>query len=341
MPNYLGELKPAQTDLVGAFARGYAAPDQMQAPGLQNALTRQQAAEAQIKRSILDAFAQDPTQTSLLGRINPLLPGQIEGEKATAAKSKMEYYNKLQDYIYPIAHQVLADPSIYPKVRPGLAKLDPELESILPPPDAPPETIKKYAESYIGAYNKRRKLETTKRTTVIGPEGEREYEGDVKLDPRLKGETPLERARRELYEAELADPTRKQRPKEPKDYTVQIAAIGGQEQQALSKIDAIAEKKKTNLGFLFADKPNAPEVQAITKWVEDEKKKTKAIYAQKRKDLTGGKGKDDTNRLDALKKSYQATKDFIDKMPDGPEKEARRGEFQKRLQSIPELKGVE
>ena len=174
----LPELKPAQVDYPNAFARGYAAVDQMQTPGLTNTLSQQKIDEENRLR-------QGGLEYQQSGDINALAvakPMEVATLRELQRKRDMEELLPLMK-IGVAYGGGLAKPETFQQTRDSLVGMHPKFDTLLPQTYTPGW----YEQAYTNAV-KALKLTADKDTTKMWVGGRLVDTGQtgpvVNMDPR-------------------------------------------------------------------------------------------------------------------------------------------------------------
>jgi hypothetical protein len=144
----LGELKPAQVDYVNAFAQGYAAPDAMQKPGLENTLIQQKIAE----ENRLRAGGEEYQRTGDVNALAVAKPMEVAALREVQRKRDLESLKPAMQYGY-MHKDALKDPTQYDSVRKSMVDLfGPTIAGYLPEtydPATTPQLIDNYANNFL------------------------------------------------------------------------------------------------------------------------------------------------------------------------------------------------
>ena len=123
----LPELKPAQVDYPNAFARGYASVDQMQTPGLTNALSQAKLTEEQNQLASAKEYAATGDPTSLRGGY----PVQSLAFDTAEHKRRIDEMKPGLEYAYMISPMLT--PENYKYHRQKAVGMSQALDAIFPP----------------------------------------------------------------------------------------------------------------------------------------------------------------------------------------------------------------
>jgi len=165
----LPELKPADVDYVNAFAKGYAAPDVMQAPGLANTLTQAKITEEQNKLAAGAEYAKTKDPNALAGGfpVETAKFNLLQQEQAgKSLKAAGEAGFLLKD--------ALKDPATYRGARDYLMTISKHVGLYLPETFDPVKTPL-MIDSLAGQYIKAKKLEGTRTSGMTMAEFARDY----------------------------------------------------------------------------------------------------------------------------------------------------------------------
>ena len=158
----LGELKPADVDYVNAFAKGYAAPDVMQAPGLTNTLNQQKIAE----ENRLRIGAEEYQRTGDPNALAVAMPKEVMAQRELARKRDTEELLPLMK-IGVAYGGGLAKPETFGQTRQSLVDMHPRFDTLIPQTFTPGW----YDQTYNGVV-RALKLNQDKQNTMIWQGGE-------------------------------------------------------------------------------------------------------------------------------------------------------------------------